>query len=112
MILIYFLMSMNRREYDFDLLFDVDDIEVEIAEFKKLIDIYEEIHVELRRELQNYENSYPDFEGKLKVMTNWVMNAKIEIKRRKIAKSEKEEHQRLSEREKLKKEEKSILPKE
>ena len=47
-------------EYDFDLLFDVGDIEVGIAEFKKLIDTYEEVHVELRRELQNYENSYPD----------------------------------------------------
>ena len=35
-------------------------------------------------------------------MTNWVINAKIEIKRRKIAKNEKEEHQRLREREKLK----------
>ena len=92
-------------EYDFDLLFDVGGIEVGIAEFKKLIDTYKEVHVELRRELQNYENSYPDFEDKLKEMTNWVINAKIEIKRRKIAKNEKEEDQRLRQREKLKTEE-------
>ena len=38
-------------------------------------------------------------------MTNWVINAKIEIKRRKIAENEKAEHQRLREREKLKTEE-------
>ena len=98
------------EEYDFDLLFDVEDIKAGIAEFKKLIDMYEEIHVELKRQLKdNYEHSYPDFEDKLKTMTDWVKTAKLEIKRKKVERSEKdkqvEREERRREREKLKTEE-------
>ena len=87
------------EEYDFDLLFDVEDIKAGIAEFKKLIDIYEEIHVELKRQLKDdYEKSYPDFEDKLKIMTNWVKTAKLEIKRKKVEISEKDKQVERDER--------------
>ena len=79
-------------EYDFELLFDIEDVEKGISEFKILIEKYEEIHVELKRELDDqYDVMFGDFAAKLKIMTDWVKKAKTEIKRRKIEKFEKEE---------------------
>ena len=87
-------LKINRfiDEYDFELLFDIEDVEKGISEFKILIEKYEEIHVELKRELDDqYDVMFGDFAAKLKIMTDWVKKAKTEIKRRKIEKFEKEE---------------------
>ena len=95
-------------EYEFELLFSIEEIETGIIEFKKLIENYEEIHIGLNRELgDNYENTYEDFNKKVKKMTEWVRNAKLEIKKRKIEKEEKEEQLRKEEEkeEQLRKEE-------
>ena len=40
-------------EYEFDLLFDVKDIEVAITECRKLLESYADIHLELQRELED-----------------------------------------------------------
>ena len=63
-------------EYDFELLFDIEDIEKGISEFKILIENYEGIHVELKRELNDeYDLKFGDFAAKLKKMTDWVKKA-------------------------------------
>ena len=36
-------------ENDFEFLFDIEEIEISICEFKTLIEKYEEIHVELKQ---------------------------------------------------------------
>ena len=79
-------------ENDFELLFDIEEIEISICEFKTLIEKYEEIHVELKQELSvQYDQMYSNFAAKFKTMTNWLKTAKIELKRRKREKQEKEE---------------------
>ena len=73
------------EEYNLDLLFDIQDIENAIFEFKKLIESYEEVHIELKRELgDQHETQYVEFEEKYKSMSDWVINARLEIKRKKI----------------------------
>ena len=105
------------KEYEFDLLFDVEDIEAAIIEVKTLIDTFEDIHVELKRELDDkYEEAYPKFSEKLKPMIDWVKNAKIEKKRKKVEKlreeREKEEIEERVRKDKEEKEEKFRIKKE
>ena len=88
-------------EYEFKLLFDIEDIEAGIAEFKKLIEIYKEIHPELRRELEEeYEDKYEKYASKYKMITDWIKKAKVEIKRRKVVKCTPEEQLRKENEEK------------
>ena len=71
-------------EYKFDLLFDVEDIEVAFTECRKLLESYEDIHLELQRELEDeYEKTYKEFAVESKTMSDWIKKAKLEIKRRK-----------------------------
>ena len=53
-----FKFSRLIVEDEFDLLFDVEDIEVAITECRKLLESYEDIHLELQRELEDeYEKT-------------------------------------------------------
>ena len=64
------------------MLFDIDDIESGIKESKKLLESYEEIRLELKRELNDeYEETYRNFEINSKIMTDWIKKAKLEIKK-------------------------------
>ena len=102
------------EEYDINLLFDIPEIEAGVNEIKGVIDKYEDIHVELKREMgDGYIEAYPNDLEKLKPMTDWIKSAKLEIKNRKILREkedkekEKEEEQRRidkEEREKMAKE--------
>ena len=99
-----FKFSRFVDEYDFDILFDIEDIEAGIIEIKKLIDSFEGIHVELKRELgDRYQETYPNFAEKLKPMTEWVKNAKLEIKKQKLEKL-KQEREKEEKKERLRKE--------
>ena len=100
-------------EYELDTLFDIGDIELGITELKKLIESYEEIHIELKRELDNeYENTYTDFEDKVKLMTTWVKNAKLEIKKKKEEKRRRENEEKGEKLRKEKEEKEEKLRKE
>ena len=105
-------------EYELEVLFDIDDIEAGIKDSKKLLESYEEIHLELKRELNDeYEETYKDFEIKSKIMTDWIKKAKLEIKKKKVQRKQEEKEEKFmkekEEREdRLKKEEKEKEEKE
>ena len=95
------------KEYeDLDILHDVDEVEAAVAEIKEIIDNYEEVHIELERELKReYEGLYKDSK-ELILATAWIKNAKVDIKRRKQKEREEEKAEKLREKEeKLRKEE-------
>ena len=76
-------------EYQFDILFDIEDIEKGILEIKTIIESFEGIHIELNRELDTkYLEKYPDFSEMLTNMTDWVKNAKLEINKMKVSRAE------------------------
>ena len=80
-----------RDEYELEVLFDIDYIESSIKESKKLLESYEEIHLELKRELNDeYEETYRNFEIKSKIMTDWIKKAKLEIKNKIIQRIQEE----------------------
>ena len=73
------------EEFTFDLMFDIEDIEKGILEFREHIENYEELHVALKRELEDdYRTDYPNFDATYQRLTGWVKEAKVEIKRRKV----------------------------
>ena len=79
-------LKINRflDEYEFELLFDISDIENGILEFKVLLESFEGIHIELKNVLKDqYLVHYKHFPDKYNTMKNWVKLAKIEIKNRK-----------------------------
>ena len=64
------------KEFTFDLMFDIEDIEKGISEFRELIENFEEIHVGLKRELEDdYVTDYPDFDTLYQRLTGWVQSA-------------------------------------
>ncbi len=71
-------------EYDLESLFDVSEYEAAIFEFKELIEKFEDTHVQLKRGLgeKDYLESYPKFFERLKPMTDWVVNAKRDLRKR------------------------------
>ena len=82
-----------RDEYELKVLFDIDDIESGIKESKKLLESYEEIHLELNDE---YEETYRNFEIKSKIMTDRIKKAKLEIKNKKVQRIQEEKDERLT----------------
>ena len=74
-------------EYDdLSLMFDIEDVEKAITEFKEAIEAFDEIHIELERELENeYSETYKDF-SVLQLAKTWIHAARIDIKSRKIEK--------------------------
>ena len=71
-------------EYDLESLFDVSEYEAAIFEFKELIEKFEDTHVQLKRGLgeKDYLEAYPKFFERLKPMTDWVVNAKRDLRKR------------------------------
>ena len=71
---------------DLGLLFDIEDVEKAIIEVKNYIDSYEEIHIELERELdKDYDEQYGECKA-FQLATAWVKQAKLEIRTRKATK--------------------------
>ena len=87
------------NEYELETLYEINDIEAGISEIKKLIESYEEVVVELREELgREYNNTV--FETQLKIVMEWIKNARLEIKNRKISEEDMREELRRKEIEK------------
>ena len=73
------------EEFTYDLMYDIEDIEKGILEFRELIDNYEEVHIRLKRELEDdYVTDYPNYDTTYQRLTGWIKQAKVEIKRRKV----------------------------
>ena len=78
--------KINRlyKEYEFDLLCDIAEIQEGISKLRSLIESYESMHISLKKELgTEYGDSYPDYDAQLALMTDWIISARIEIKKRK-----------------------------
>ena len=75
------------EEYDdLSLMFDVEEVETAISEFKEAIEAFDEIHIELERELEDeYSETYKDF-SVLQSAKSWIHAARVDIKRRKVEK--------------------------
>ena len=73
------------EEFTYDLMFDIEDIEKGILEFRELIDNYEEDHIRLKRELEDdYMTDYPNYDTTYQRLTGWIKQAIVEIKWRKV----------------------------
>ena len=70
------------NEFELELLYDIEDIEGGIKEFRDVIESYENVHVMLRRKLGGeYGETYEEYGSNMKKLNDWVRNAKVEIKR-------------------------------
>ena len=58
-----------------------EDIELGISELRVLVENYEAVHVELKQELENYDDQYADFDTTINKMSSWRKNAKVELRR-------------------------------
>ena len=68
---------------------------------KMVLENYESIHVELKRELNvDYEGMYGGYGEKVRMMTHWIKEAKKEIRAKKLSmeKEEREERLRIEEK--------------
>ena len=73
-------------ENDIDLLFDVRDIEDAISEIRSLANSFEDVHVALRRELNDqYAVRFADYDQQINNITDWIKKAKLAIKEKKQA---------------------------
>ena len=90
------------EEYDLNLLYEVSDIDDGINELKTIVESYENIHISLKLELkEDYVATYPDYEQNVKVMTDWIKNARKEIRKKKKEIHEKLENEKAEETERL-----------
>ena len=68
----------------FEVLCDTESVEAAVSECKKLYESYENIHIELKSELEEeYEETFKEFVITKKVFADWINGAKIEVQRRK-----------------------------
>ena len=95
-----------KIEYELSLLYEIEDIEEGIKELCSIIDKYDEVHIALKNELRGdtYAESYPDYEARIKSVTDWIKSAKFEIRNKKEEKSlaTRLERAEQTEREKIK----------
>ena len=74
-----------KCEYELSLLYEIEDIEDGIKELRSIVEKYEELHIALKNDLgsDSYAESYPDYEARIKSMTDWIRSAKFEIRNKK-----------------------------
>ena len=55
------------------------------TELRNYVASYEELHIALKNELgsDSYAESYPDYEARIKSVTDWIRSAKFEIRNKK-----------------------------
>ena len=74
------------NENDIDLLFDISDIEDAISDIRSLANCFEDVHVALRRELNDqYAVRFVDYDQQINAITDWIKKAKLAIKEKKQA---------------------------
>ena len=73
------------EEYELDDLYGVEDIEKCILELKQSKKRFEEVHVKLKRVLEDAEHDilYENYDDDVRRMTDWVKDARKEISKRK-----------------------------
>ena len=80
--------KINRflDEYQVSLFSDVDEIDESLAQMRELQQEYEDMHIELRRELgdEEYEKTYTEFQNSREVMMTWLTEAKKEKKTKEV----------------------------
>ena len=90
------------NEYEVSILYEVQDIEIGIKELKVLADSYEDVHVQLNREIGDnvYKETYTDYEDQILKVTKWIRDAKLAINEKKARKSADNDQEKLCESEK------------
>ena len=101
-----------KSEYELSLLYEMEDIEDGIKELFSIVKKYEELHIALKHELgsDSYAESYPDYEARIKSVTDWIRSAKFEIRNKKEKKTLEPglKSKEQTEREKTKEQKKNI----
>ena len=93
------------EEYELEELYGIVDVEKCISELKQLKKRLEDMHVNLRRVLgEEYEELYRNYDDDVKMITDWIKDARIEMSSRKI-KHEREEKEEMARKEGEEKEE-------
>ena len=63
--------KLNRflEEYDLSLLFDIKEIQDAVIEARNLIESYEDIHIQLKKELkEEYMQTYKDYDSQVSIL--------------------------------------------
>ena len=89
--------KLTRFMYELSLLYDVADVGEGMREARQLAESYEEIHVKLKRELgdEDYNENYPGYDAQISKITDWIMDAKLEIRKKKESRSNEAEQEKL-----------------
>ena len=107
-------MKITRflNDYEIDLLFDIKEIEEGVTEARNLCEMYEEIHVKLKRTFlgiehgnEEYLRAYGNFEEKVKSILDWSKAARGELKKLKdaeLAEAKKAKEDEVAEAKRLK----------
>ena len=89
------------EEYDLTVLYDISEVEQALQEVREAVEKFENIHVQLKRGLgDRYVGLYPKFMDRLKPMTEWIVSARKDLRKRKVQKDQREERLRLEQEEK------------
>ena len=96
------------EEYELKHLYGIEDIETCIHELKQLKKKFEQVHVKLRRVLEEeHEELYKDYDYDVKKIGDWIKEARIEIrgkeKRIEVGSKEEENEKKAREKEVVKK---------
>ena len=79
-------ISRFLEENDFDLFFDVEEVQMAIVESRNILQEYEDVHVELENELglEAYTEKYQtEYSKNRATMMDWIKSAKMESNTRK-----------------------------
>ena len=84
--------KINRflEENELSLFSDIEEIDGSLEKMRSLLEEYEDVHIELKRELgdDEYEKTYTEHQKTRGVMMTWLKDAKLEIRNLKLKSSE------------------------
>ena len=95
------------EEYELDELYGTEEFEKCIFEVKQLKKRFEQVHVKLKRVLEDNEHDrlYENYENDVKRMTDWIKGARREVSKRKkeefVEKEREENEDKAGEKEEL-----------
>ena len=100
------------EEYELKHLYGIEDIEKYIHELKQLKKKFEQVHVKLRRVLEEeHEELYKDYDYDVKKIGDWIKEARIEISKRKREKDREVGSKEEEENEKKAREKEEVVKK-
>ena len=72
-------------ENDISEFFDLDEIESSAGSLRELLENFEGLHIELKRELEDkvYSETYKDYDETISKISKWLKDSKAEIRKRK-----------------------------